>query len=185
MKEAARLLDESLHGRQRSTDELMVLLGDQLHEIAQRHLSRERVDHTLQPTALVNEAYLRLLGQTEVAWKNTNHFRAIASKLMRRILVDHARAKAAGKRGCDYQRVCLSAVHLTGSDDPVELVVIHDLLEKLEELNPRLGKTVEYKIFGGLTLPEIADSLSVSLATVKKDWRFCKAWLSSQMDHDL
>lgn len=133
---------------------------------------------------MVNEAYLRLLGQSDIDWKNASHFRAIASNLMRRILIDHARAKAAGKRGGNYQRVCLNVASLTGGEDPVELMVVNDLLEKLDELNPRHAKIAEYRIFADLTLSEIADTLSVSLATVKKDWRFAKAWLSSQMESD-
>jgi RNA polymerase sigma factor (TIGR02999 family) len=100
---------------------------------------------------------------------------------MRRILVDHARAKATDKRGRGLQRVCLSLAEVTATNDPVNLIVINDLLEKLETLNARHAKIVECRIFGGLTLEEIAETLSVSLATVKNDWRFCKAWLSSQM----
>ncbi len=181
MTEAVRLLDESLHGQQASTNRLVELQSEQLREIAQRHLRSERADHTLQPTALVNEAYLKLLGQTQGDWKNTAHFLAIASQLMRRILVDYARAKSADKRGREFQRVCLSLVEVTATNDPVNLIVVNDLLEKLETLNARHAKIVECRIFGGLTLEEIAETLSVSLATVKNDWRFCKAWLSSQM----
>lgn len=182
MKDAAQLLEESRHGRRSSTDELMVMLRDQLREIAQRHLKQEYVGHTLQPTALINEAYLRLMGQTQTDWKNSGHFRAIASNLMRRILVDHARAKSAGKRGGDFHRVCLTATGATDGDDPLELMLVNDLLEQLSEGNPRQALIVEYRIFGGLTLVEIADTLEVSLATVKKDWRFAKAWLASQME---
>ncbi len=129
----------------------------------------------------MNEAYLKLLGQTHGDWKNTAHFLAIASHVMRRILVDHARAKSADKRGREFQRVCLSLVEVTATNNPVNLIVVNDLLEKLEALNARHAKIVECRIFGGLTLEEIAETLSVSLATIKNDWRFCKAWLSSQM----
>lgn len=181
MTDAVQLLDESLHGKQASTNRLVELLSEQLREMAQRHLRSERADHTLQPTALVNEAYLKLLGQTQGDWKNTAHFLAIASHVMRRILVDHARAKSADKRGREFQRVCLSLVEVTATNNPVNLIVVNDLLEKLEALNARHAKIVECRIFGGLTLEEIAETLSVSLATVKNDWRFCKAWLSSQM----
>ncbi len=160
----------------------MVMLRDQLHEIAQRHLRQEYVGHTLQPTALINEAYLRLIGQTQTEWQNSGHFRAIASNLMRRILVDHARAKAAGKRGGGLHRVCLTTSGATAGDDPFELILVSDLLEQLNELSPRLAQIAEYRIFGGLTLVEVADTLKVSVATVKKDWRFVKAWLTSQLE---
>ncbi len=182
MKEASKLIEESRHGCQSSTDELMVLLRDQLHEIAQRHLQQEYAGHSLQPTALINEAYLKLVGQTQTDWKNSGHFRAIASNLMRRILVDHARAKSAGKRGGGFQRVGLTMVGATDEENPLELLSVDDLLEQLNRLGPRQAQVAEYRIFGGLTLAEIADALDVSHATTKKDWRFAKAWLLSQME---
>ena len=117
MEETLRLLEHSLHGEQASTDRLIEILGGELRSIAEAQLRKERPGHTLQPTALVNEAYLRLIGQTEVAWQNASHFRAIASNLMRRILIDHARRRASGKRGGNYERVCLTAAAINDRDD--------------------------------------------------------------------
>lgn len=161
-------------------DAMTSTLYDELRMIAARQLRSERRGHTLQPTALVNEAYLKLAKQ-ETNWNDAGHFRAVASNVMRRILVDHARGKAADKRGGQFQRVCLTLSPVLDRNDPVELAVVHDLLESLEQLNPRHAKVVEYRIFGGLTLPEIAEALHVSLATVKKDWRFAKAWLLAEL----
>jgi len=185
MEETLRLLEHSLHGEQASTDRLMEILGGELRSIAEAQLRKERPGHTLQPTALVNEAYLRLIGQTEVAWQNASHFRAIASSLMRRILIDHARRRASGKRGGSYERVWLTAAAINDRDDHVELLVVNDLLETMETLNPRHAKIAEHRIFGGWTHVEIANALSLSLATVKKDWRFTKVWLASQMQSEL
>jgi RNA polymerase sigma factor (TIGR02999 family) len=177
-------LNESLHGKKSATDELVLLLGSELREIAQRHLRYEHRDHTLQPTALVNEVYLRLIGQTRIDWKNTCHFRAMASQLMRRILVDHARAKGAEKRGGARQRVCLDDTPLAISSDPLEILALEELLTTLHSLNPRHAQIVECRVFGGLTIEETAESLGVSTATVKNDWRFARAWLASQLQED-
>ena len=179
---ATNLLTQSFHGNHSATDELAGMLSDQLREIAARHLRSERKDHTLQPTALVNEAYLKLFDQSEVEWQNTNHFRAIASNVMRRILVDHARARMAKKRGGQLQRVCLDGTVLANNDDPLDVTIVNDLIDRLGQLNQRHAQVVELRVFGGLGTREIAEQLNVSMATVKNDWRCSRAWLMSQME---
>lgn len=180
MTDNTTLLSESRCGDPAATEQLAQTLRDELRKLAVAHLKHERVDHTLQPTALVNEAYLRLIDQSRVSWKDTSHFLGIASQLMRRILVDHARAKGSRKRGGDFHRVFLSDTPLR-SQSPLDLLSINDLIETLAEAHARPARVVDMHIFGGLKLVEIAEALTISVATVKNDWRFAKAWLSSHL----
>lgn len=145
-------------------------------------LQEERADHTLQPTALVNEAFLRLADQTQVNWQGKAHFCAMAATMMRRVLVDHARKRNAGKRHGNFQRVQYEETVLPDiSADPVDMLIVDDLLERLAELNPRHARVFELRCFGGLDVKETATILDVSVATVKNDWRFARAWLASQL----
>ncbi len=158
-------------------DQMMPLVYRELRRIAGNHFRRERIDHTLQPTALVHEAYLRLVDQNSVDWKNSAQFYGLASTMMRRILVNHARSRQASKRGGSVIRVSLDS-----TSDPVEkrdvtLIALDEALEALNARDERKGRIVELKFFGGLKMAEIAEVLKVSIATVENDWRMARAWL--------
>ena len=160
----------------------MPLVYDQLRAIAANKMRAEGTDHTLQPTALVHEAFLRLVEQDQVQWQGAAHFCAVAASMMRRILVDHARAKAAGKRGGGAKRVVLDEAFAPAhGSDPVDVVALDDLLQHLASLNERHARVVELRCFGGLGVKETAEVLGVSPATVKNDWRTARAWLMSQL----
>jgi RNA polymerase sigma factor (TIGR02999 family) len=140
-------------------------------------MGRERGNHTLQPTALVHEAFLRLVDQRRVDWKNRAQFVGLAAVMMRRILVNHARDRAAAKRGGDAQRVSLSAAIDTFVCPDLDVIALHEALERLTALDPRKGRVVELKFFGGLTTEEVGEVLRLSSATVERDWTFARAWL--------
>jgi len=155
-----------------------------LHELAQRLMVSERNGHTLQPTALVNEAYLRLVDGERVDWEGRNHFFCIAARVMRRILIDHARAKARAKRGGEWRRVTLGD-HLHRRDyDALELLVLEDTLQQLEARHPRMAKVVELRVFGGMTMKEIAQALGVSKRTADEDWSFARRWLARELSSE-
>ena len=150
---------------------------DELRRLAAHYMRRERSDHTLQPTALVHEAYLKLAEQDRVQWRNRSHFIGIAAQLMRRILVDHARAHHAGKRGGYDTRIPLDAGIAAAADAGVDLVDLDGALTKLAALDPRQARIVDLRYFGGLSIEETADALALSPATVKRDWQMARAWL--------
>jgi RNA polymerase sigma factor (TIGR02999 family) len=180
--ETTRLLLGAAKGDKASTDALLPLVYDELRAIAEHKMRAERASHTLQPTALVNEAFLRLVDQTRVEWQSRAHFCAVAANMMRRILVDHARRRSTEKRGSGKQPVALDeAFAPSRSQDPVDIVALDDLLNHLATLNERHARVVELRFFGGLTVPETAHALDVSPATVKNDWRAARAWLLSQL----
>jgi RNA polymerase sigma factor (TIGR02999 family) len=159
----------------------MPLVYDELRRLADHYLRQERPDHTLQPTALVHEAYLRLVDQSRVEWQNRAHFLGVAAQLMRRILVDHARRHHALKRGGFRQKLSLDeAVDYSQTPD-VDLVALDDALNALEQFDERQSRIVELRFFGGLTIEETAEALSVSPATVKVDWNMAKAWLRQEI----
>ena len=164
--------------------ELMPLVYDELRALAVAHLRRERPDHTLQPTALVHEAYLRLVDQTRVAWKDRFHFFAVAAEAIRRVLVDHARAKRAAKRTAPGPRVTIDATLRTTGEDDVDLLDIDDALQRLAALDARRARVVELRFFGGLSLEETAQALGVSEGTVKGDWRLARAWLERELSSE-
>ena len=153
------------------------LVHTQLRKIAVNHMRRERPGHTLQPTALVNEAFLRLFNNKQIVWESRVHFYAIASQTMRQILVDHARKRKAGKRGNAPLRVSFSENFDPNRDQGIDLLSIHDALEKLEKYDKRLSQVVELRYFGGLEVEEVATSLNCSTGTVKRDWKKAKVWL--------
>ncbi len=164
--------------------ELMPAVYDELRRLAQSYLNQERSDHTLQPTALVHEAYLRLVDQTRVDWRGRTHFLAIGARMMRRLLVDHARQRGRAKRGRDWQRLTLDdrvAPVLGRSLRREELLGLHLALEKLATLDPRQARVVELRFFGGLEMAEVAAALDVSKRTVEGDWTHARAWLKREL----
>ena len=166
-------------GDRQALDQMLPLVYEELHRLAALYLSRERPDHTLQPTALVNEAYLRLINQRSVDWRNRAQFLGVAASLMRRILVNHARDRAAGKRAGSQERVSLSLVELSSSAaaPDVDLIALEDALDRLAVLDARKARVVELRFFGGLSMDEIAEVLEISRATVEREWSFARAWL--------
>ncbi len=156
---------------------LMPVIYEDLHRQAAGYLRHERVDHTLQPTALINEVYLKLIDQNRIRWRNRAQFFGVAAQLMRRILVDHARKRRRGKRGGGAIRVPLEAAAGAGGERDVDLVALDGALDDLAKLSPRQGRVVELRFFAGLTIDETAEVLDVSPATVKIDWRMARAWL--------
>jgi RNA polymerase sigma factor (TIGR02999 family) len=164
-------------GDRTALDEMMPLVYNELKRIASYYLSRERTGHTLQTTALVHEAYMRLVDQQRVDWKNRAHFLGIASEMMRRILVNYARDRAAVKRGGNPQRISLSKLNEAVEQPDVDLLALDQALTELGALDSRKSRIVELKFFGGLTTEEIAEVLEISGATVEREWMVARAWL--------
>ena len=165
-----------------ASEALYTLLYDELRRMAQRHLSHERPHHTFQPTELVHEAYVRLIDTTRSPWKDRSHFLAIASQVMRRILVDHARARACQKRGGGWQKVPFEAAFDVGAEDhPTRFLTLDAALFKLAEKQPEKARIVEMHFFGGLTHDECAAVLGISSRTVLRHWEYSKAWLYREM----
>jgi RNA polymerase sigma-70 factor (ECF subfamily) len=177
LKEISVLLEDWSQGNSVARDELMPLVYDELRRLARHYMAQERAGHSLQATALVNEAYLRLVDQREVRWQGRAHFFALASQMMRRILVDHARRRRYAKRGGGAQQVSLDEAMLVSKKKDAELVALDDALTRLEAIAPRKSQVVELRYFGGLSLDEIAEVLKVSEITVRRDWTTAKAWL--------
>jgi RNA polymerase sigma factor (TIGR02999 family) len=170
------------HGDEHARDQLFAAVYPQLRQIASRFLQHERGDHTLEPTALVNELALRLLGSEPIAYSDRTHFFALAAQMMRRILIDHARARVAEKRGGVQQRVNLSSVEeWQPAPQSEDVLMLDEALSKLEQADGRAAKVVELRFFGGLREQEIADVLGVSVITVKRDWKVARAWLVDQL----
>lgn len=165
-------------------NEIMPMLYAQLRELASAYLRHERADHTLQPTALVHEAYMRLVDQTEVPWSDAMHFRGIAARVMRQVLVDHARKHGALKRGGGHHRITLTAGLADQGIPDLDVLELEHLLVKLAGLDERKARTVELLFFGGMTHREAARMLGVSRKTVEADWYMARAWLSSQLGKD-
>jgi RNA polymerase sigma factor (TIGR02999 family) len=176
-----QLLARVREGDEMALQELLPVVYGELHGIAAHHMRRERPDHTLQPTALVNEAFLRLVGGTPVPFQDRQHFLRTASQAMRRVLVDHARGRNAAKRGGGLS-VTLEEGLVARQEGTVDMLVLDDALNRLEAAEPRWARVVELRFFAGLDLAEVAEALDVSLATVKRDWQFAKAWLARQLD---
>lgn len=151
--------------------------------MAHNYMNREGRDHTLQTTALVNEAYIRLIGQKKVKWQNRAHFFAIAAGLMRRILVDYARSQSRQKRGAGAIRVSLAEAGILSPSETESLLDLDRALEKLNELDPRKAHVVECRYFGGLTSEEVAEVMKISLTTVERDWSMAKAWLRRELNY--
>ena len=175
------LLGELKAGNRAVEPRLLELVYPQLQKIARRYLRGERTGHTLQPTALVNEAYLQLTGQMDKDWQNRSHFFAIAAQLMRRILVDYARARRAEKREGGRQRVELTDTLAVSEDRLDEILFVDEALKRLAEFDPRRSAVVELRFFGGMTESEVAEVLHVALRTVKRDWTVARAWLHAEL----
>src|SRR4051812_12740661 len=194
-----QLLNEWSGGRQAALAELMPLVYEELRQLAQRHLRRERAEHTLQRTALVNEAFLRLVNQRQVEWQSRSHFLALASQLMRRILVDHARGEHAAKRGSGIKPISMDSTVAVFAGDgdtegqqigdalavavepAIDLTAIDAALTRLGAFDVRQSKIVELRFFGGLTIEDIAPVLGISQATVKREWALARAWLRCEL----
>jgi len=180
-REVSLLLQAWRGGDQAALDKLIPLVHQELRRLAHYYMTRERVDHTLQTTALVNEAYLRLAGANRIDWKDRAHFFAIAASLMRRILVDFARSRHSRKRIGRRKTVSLDEALLVSPNPDPDLVKLDDALKALAELDGRKARVVELRFFGGLDLDETAEVLKVSRDTVKRDWRLARAWMYGEM----
>ena len=179
--DVTHLLRQWSNGQQQAFDRLLPQIHDELRKLAASYLRRERPDHTLQPTALVNEAFLKLVDQRAVKWQNRAHFFGIAAQAMRRILVDHARAHAASKRGGAMRRVPLDEAIALGRVGDVDLLALDEALTRLGAMDPQQSRIVELRFFGGLTMEETAEVMHISPATIGREWRMAKAWLSAEL----
>ena len=180
--DVTRLLQDWSEGDEGAAERLMPLVYDELRRLARAYLLRERPDHTLQPTALVNEAYLRLVDQRRVNWQNRHHFFGIAAQMMRRVLVDHAREHAAEKRGGPRRKVSLDEADVPTGERAAELVALDEALQRLAEVFPRKGRVVELRFFGGLSVGETAAVIKASDKTVMREWESAKLWLYRELD---
>ena len=170
-------------GDQAALETLMPLVYSELRRLASNYLRRERAEHTLQPTALVNEAYLKLVDQRNARWQNRAHFFGIAAQLMRRILVDHARQRQAVKRGgADQQRLSITSAEAVVEQPEIDLLALNEALDELAQMDPQQSRIVELKFFGGLSIEETAEVLGISHATVERDWKLARAWLRRQLE---
>ncbi|MCI0336379.1 MAG: sigma-70 family RNA polymerase sigma factor [Acidobacteria bacterium] len=179
--EITQLLLAWSDGEREALDKLLPLVYRELKRLAERYLRRERSGHTLQPTALVHEAYLKLIDQKHVRWQNRAHFFGVAAQAMRRILVDHARSFQSEKRGGSETKISFDEGLDLSGERANELIALDDALKSLAELDPQKSRIVELKYFGGLSLEEIAEALGVSRATVVRQWRLARAWLYSEL----
>ena len=176
-KEVTQLLIAWSNGEEDALEKLVPLIYDELRRIARRYMKREPAGHTLQTTALVNEAYLRLIEQKGMKWQNRAHFFAISAQLMRRILVSMARARHANKRGGEARQVSLDEALVISEERAAELVALDEAMNELAALDPRRSRVVELRYFGGLSVEETAGVLNISPETVMRDWKRAKAWL--------
>lgn len=180
--EITKLLKDWSEGNQTALDELMPLVYDELRRQASRYLRNERQGHTLQTTALIHEAYLKLIGINQIEWQNRNHFFAIASTAMRRILVDYARERKRDKRGGVAENLPLDeGLQISANEKSVDLIALDEALNRLAKLDERQTKVVELKYFSGLSIDEIAEVLGIANSTVRLDWNLAKAWLKQEI----
>ena len=180
-QQVTQLLVRWREGDRRALDELMPLVYEELRRLAAHYMRGERPGHTLQTSALVNEAYLRLAAHEEIQWQDRAHFFAVAAQAMRRILVDHARRRGNQKRGGGAPRVALDEALIVSAERMAEVVALDDALARLAEVAPRKSQLVELRFFGGLSIEEAAEVLGVSPGTVMRDWTFVKAWLRREI----
>jgi RNA polymerase sigma factor (TIGR02999 family) len=169
------------NGDANAFDELAPIVYDELRKLARSHLRRERPDHTLQSTALVHEAYLRMIDQQAVSWQNRSHFYGIAAQMIRRILVDYARAKQTKKRGEALPKIAFDEAVGAHASEDLDLVALDDALKALAEIDPRQSRIVELRYFAGLSIEDTAEVLQISPATVKRDWTVARAWLKREL----
>jgi len=179
--EVTQLLLEWSNGDKAALDKLIPLIHEELRRLAHHYMSRERPGHTLQTTALVDEAYVRLVNRKDVHWQNRAHFFAISAQLMRSILVDHARSHAYAKRGGGARKISLDETMIVSQQRAAEVVALDDVLKELADFDPQQSRIVELRFFGGLTIEETAEVLSLSPATIKREWSTAKAWLYHEL----
>jgi len=179
--DVTQLLQRYSQGDQSALDELIPQIYDEMRHLASHYLQSERIDHTLQTTALVHEAYMRLVDQKRVQWSNRNHFIAIAAQMMRRILVDHARKHIASKRGSSFTKVSLEEAAILHKEQPRELIAVDELLSRLAIMDPQESRVVELRFFAGLSLEETADVMGLSTAKVRREWSIAKSWLKREL----
>ena len=181
--EVTQLLAAWGNGDQEARDQLMSVVYQELHRLAHHYMKRESAGHTLQTSALVNEAFLRLVDQRDVHWRNRAHFFGIAAQMMRRILVDYARGRRYAKRGGGERTLSLDEALIVSNERGAEVVALDEALERLASFDARKGQIVELRFFGGLSIEETADVLAVSPGTVMRDWTLAKAWLRREMSN--
>jgi len=179
--QVTRLLVDWRNGDQGALEQLIPLVHEELRRVARRHMAHERAGHTLQATALVNEAYVRLIDIRQVNWQDRTHFFAMSSRLMRRILVDFARSKGSQKRGAGAHKVSLDEALIVSTEPGADLVALDDALDALAVFDARKAQVVEMRFFGGLSVEETAEALNVSVDTVMRDWKLAKAWLLREL----
>lgn len=182
--DVTQLLVAWSNGDQAARDQLMDVVYEELHRLARRYMSHESPGHTLQTSALVNEAFLRLVDQRNVHWQNRAHFFGIAAQMMRRILVDYARRRQHARRGTGEPNLSLDEGLIVSDERSAEVVAVHEALEELSKIDARKGQMVELRFFGGLSIEETAEVLSVSPGTVMRDWTLAKAWLHREMSRE-
>jgi RNA polymerase sigma-70 factor, ECF subfamily len=175
------LLMDWSHGNKQAEEQVMGIVYRELHRLAARYMRGERQDHTLEATALVNELYIRLCASEPVSWQNRAHFFAVAAQQLRRILIDHARDLRTQKRGGGCVKLSLTQANGLAQPREEDLLEVDEALCRLEALDPRAGRVVELRFFGGLTEKEAAEALGISVATLKRDWEFARAWLIRQL----
>ncbi len=180
-QEITQLLLSWSKGDEAALDQLIPLVYPELRKLARRYMSRESPEHTLQTSALINEAYLRLVDQQAVEWQDRAHFFAVAAQVMRHILIDHARSHLYGKRGAGAQHVPLDQVAVVSQERATELVALDDALTSLAKIDERKAKIVELRFFGGLSVGETAEAMKLSPVTVMREWRTAKAWLHREI----
>ena len=180
--EVTSLLAAWGNGDQSALNELMPLVYSELHRMARRAWSRQQQGNTLQPTALINEAFLKLAGAENASFQNRCHFMAVACTAMRQILVNHAKARHTGKRGSGELLVPIDDIQLAVAQQAAEVVALHDALTRLQEIDPRKSQVVEMRYFAGLSIEETADALGVSVITVNRDWRLARTWLIREIN---
>ena len=178
------LLDRAAEGDRVSVDQLLELVYDDFRVMAAGYLRRESADLTLQPTALVHEAFLRLIDQSNVQWNGRTHFLAIGAQAMRRVLVDHARHRRREKRGGSRKRISFDEQMFLSREHDEDLLAVDELLAELQEIDPRQAKIVELRFFGGMTSSEVAEYLGISKSTADREWRVVRAWLRQQLTED-
>ncbi len=179
--DVTQLLKRAQDGDENALNEFMPLVYNELRRVAANQLKTEREDHTLQATALVHEAYLRLLEQTEVDWRNRAHFFSIASEMMRRILVNYAVKRNAKKRGDGATKIALDEAFSLSNQQDINIVLLDEALTELSEFDEKQARIIELRFFGGLTIEETAEVLEISESTVKREWRIAKAWLKTRL----
>jgi RNA polymerase sigma-70 factor, ECF subfamily len=180
-KDVTDLLNDWSNGDQDALNRLMPLVYDELHRLASRYLRRERVGHTLQTTALVHEAYLKLVDQKKANWENRVQFFAAAAKVMRHVLVDYARGRKAAKRGGHYRRLSLDEAAISSEEKDADLLVLNEALDDLAAIDAQQSRVVELRVFAGLTVEDTAEALGISPRTVKREWSMAKAWLHQRI----